>query len=143
MLAFITIIEKKNRFIVIEEPEAHLFPMAQKNVVELISLMANVTDSKVIVTTHSPYILTSWNILLYSEKVEGHQKGERMIVPRNLRVSYENFAAYKVENSNDSERSLEALLDEESHMIKTDYIDEVSSVTNAQLERLIDKEMES
>lgn len=143
MLAFITILEKKKRFIVIEEPEAHLFPMAQKNVVELISLMANVTDSKVIVTTHSPYILTSWNILLYSEKVEGCQKGQRMIVPRNLRVSYKDFAAYKVENSNNPEGFLEALLDEESHMIRTDYIDEVSSVTNVQLERLIDREIES
>lgn len=143
MLLFITILEKKERFIVIEEPEAHLFPLAQKNVVELISLMANVTGSKVIVTTHSPYILTSWNILLYSEKVEGHQKGERTIVPKNLRVSYEDFAAYKVENSNAPERFLEALLDEESHMIRTDYIDEVSSVTNVQLERLIDREMES
>ena len=34
------------------------------------------------------------------------------------------------------------LLDEESHMISTDYIDEVSSITNSELERLLDKEMD-
>ena len=38
--------------------------------------------------------------------------------------------------------SMENLLDEESHMISTDYIDEVSSITNSELERLLDKEMD-
>lgn len=142
MLVFITILENKNRFMVIEEPEAHLFPIAQKNVVNLISLMVNTTGSRVIITTHSPYILTSWNILLYSQKVERYQKGEKAIIPKNLRISFENFAAYKVENAKDAEKCLERLLDEESHMIRTDYIDEVSSVTNAQLERLLDREVE-
>ena len=37
---------------------------------------------------------------------------------------------------------MENLLDEESHMISTDYIDEVSSITNSELERLLDKEMD-
>lgn len=141
MLTFITILENKNRFIIIEEPEAHLFPVAQKNVVDLISLMVNVTGSRVIITTHSPYILTSWNILLYSEKVEGRRRGEGVIVPFNLRVLYEDFTAYKVENVKGSEECLEMLLDEESHMIRTDYIDEVSSITNAQLEKLLDREV--
>ncbi len=59
MLAFIIILEKKKSFVIIEEPEAHLFPIAQKNVVSLISLMVNSTDSRAIITTHSPYILTS------------------------------------------------------------------------------------
>ena len=68
MLAFATILEKNKSFIIIEEPEAHLFPIAQKDVMSLISLMINSTNSKVIITTHSPYILTSTNILLYSQK---------------------------------------------------------------------------
>lgn len=70
MLDFAIILEKKKSFIIIEEPEAHLFPIAQKDVMNLISLMINSTNSKVIITTHSPYILTSTNILLFSEKVE-------------------------------------------------------------------------
>ena len=141
MLIFIAILEKKERFMVIEEPEAHLFPIAQKNVVNLISLLVNTTDSRVIVTTHSPYILTSWNILLYSEKVEGHQRGDNAIIAPNLRVSYNDFAAYKVENTEETEECLEILLEKESHMIRTDYIDEVSSITNVQLDKLLDKEV--
>lgn len=36
---------------------------------------------------------------------------------------------------------MENLLDEESHMISTDYIDEVSSITNIELDKLLDEEM--
>lgn len=70
MLTLIIILENRRAFVVIEEPEAHLFPIAQKDMISLYALMVNATDSQVIITTHSPYILTSSNILLYSEKVE-------------------------------------------------------------------------
>ena len=139
MLTFATILEKKTSIIIIEEPEAHLFPIAQKDVVNLISLMINSTNSKVIITTHSPYVLTSTNILLFSEKVEKRSKLNKIVIPKNLRVSYENFAAYKVDNS---EKMLESLLDAESHMISTNYIDEVSSITNNELDELINMEID-
>lgn len=143
MLAFITILEGKKSFIVIEEPEAHLFPVAQKDVVNLISLMVHTAGSKVIITTHSPYILTSLNILLYSGKVEGNQRrGVRMVIPKNLRISLEDFAAYKVEKTQNGGSSLESLMDMESHLVRTDYIDEVSSITNRELDHLLDMEME-
>lgn len=139
MLAFVVVLEKKKTIIVIEEPEAHLFPMAQKDIMSLIALMVNTTDSKVIITTHSPYILTSANILLYSDWVEKDQKkGEKVIVAKNYRIAFDQFAAYKVGRF---ETSIQSLMDEESHMIDTNYIDEVSSVTNEELDRLLDMEI--
>lgn len=115
MLTLIIILENRRAFVVIEEPEAHLFPIAQKDMISLIALMVNATDSRVIITTHSPYILTSSNILLYSEKVENNYRGEeKPVIPRSIRLSYHKFAAYKVENAADS---LTSLMDENSHMI--------------------------
>jgi len=140
MLSFIIILEKKKSFVIVEEPEAHLFPIAQKKVVDLIALMVNTTGSKAIITTHSPYILTSLNILLYSDKVEKSLKG-KAVIPKSLRIPFDTFAAYKLENLADTRESMENLLDEESHMIRTDYIDEVSSISNAELERLLDREL--
>lgn len=138
LLVFAIILEKKKTCIVIEEPEAHLFPIAQKDIISLISLMVNSTDSKVIITTHSPYILTSVNILLYSDKVEnGHMKNGSAVIPKTLRVPFHSFAAYKVGNF---ENSIESLLDEKSHMVDTEYIDEVSAITNEELDVLIDME---
>ncbi|WP_373262838.1 AAA family ATPase [Hungatella hathewayi] len=140
MLSFITILENRRSFIVIEEPEAHLFPIAQKDIINLISLLVNTTNSQVIITTHSPYILTSLNILLYSEKVENHLKNNTgVIIPKNIRIAYSNFAAYKVENSSNI-NTIESLLDEESHMISTDYIDKVSFITNSELDELLNME---
>ena len=60
------------------------------------------------------------------------------IIPKNLRVSYDMFAAYKVGNFNET---MVSLLDAESHMISTDYIDEVSSITNLELDELINMEI--
>lgn len=140
MLAFAIILEKKKSFVVIEEPEAHLFPIAQKDVISLISLMVNATNSKVVITTHSPYILTSTNILLYSDKVENaHVKHGQTVITKSFRVAFHSFAAYKVGNF---KSSIESLLDEESHMINTDYIDEVSAITNEELDSLIDMEIQ-
>ena len=63
MLTLIIILENRRAFVVIEEPEAHLFPIAQKDMISLIALMVNATDSQVIITTHSPYILTSLSLI--------------------------------------------------------------------------------
>lgn len=141
MLVFVNILEKKKSLIVIEEPEAHLFPVAQKDVMNLISLMVNVTGSKAIITTHSPYILTSMNILLYSDKVENSLKGEKKtVIPKNFRAAYSEVAAYKVGKF---EKSIISLMDEESHMIDTEYIDEVSTITNSELDELLNMEIEN
>lgn len=140
MLAFVIILEKKKSFVIIEEPEAHLFPIAQKYVVNLIALMVNSTESMAIITTHSPYILTSLNILLYSDKVERNVRGDKPVVPKGMRMNYDSFAAFQLENTENKSENIKNLMDEESHMISTDYIDRVSSVTNAELERLLDKE---
>ena len=140
MLIFAKILENKKTFLVIEEPEAHLFPIAQKDIMSLIALFVNTTGSSVIITTHSPYILTSANILLYSDKVESSSpRNKHAIIPKNLRLSYERFAAYQVGGT---EHAMVSLLDEESHMVDTSYIDEVSAITNAELEQLITREME-
>lgn len=48
--------------VVIEEPEAHLFPTAQKAIVDLLFLIKQQSQTKhFLVTTHSPYILSCAN----------------------------------------------------------------------------------
>lgn len=50
------------RSVVVEEPEAHLFPSSQKSIVELIFLVNSLgAKSKFIITTHSPYVLACAN----------------------------------------------------------------------------------
>ncbi len=144
MIVFINILENKKSFVIIEEPEAHLFPIAQKDVVELISLMVNTTNSKVILTTHSPYILTSLNILLYSGRIENQvSKSGKAVISKNMRISYQDFEAYKICGKDSRANELISLMDEESHLIDTEYIDEVSNITNRELDHLISMEIEN
>ena len=55
------------RFI-IEEPESHLYPDAQKLITEMITLTMN-EGSQVVMTTHSPYVLGSINNLLFAHHI--------------------------------------------------------------------------
>lgn len=54
---------------IIEEPEAHLFPTAQKLLIQLLVLIANKTNSNLIITTHSPNILATFNTSVYYSNV--------------------------------------------------------------------------
>lgn len=58
----------------IEEPEAHLYPTAQKDILELFIYVANTINSDgLYITTHSPYILTVLNNLILANDVKEKQ----------------------------------------------------------------------
>lgn len=59
------LINKTKAFIILEEPEAHLYPEAQKNIVEMLALISN-KNCDIFMTTHSPYILGALNNLIYA-----------------------------------------------------------------------------
>lgn len=121
-------------YFIIEEPESHLFPEAQKAITELISIAKN-DKNKVLITTHSPYILGSINNLLYADKI-GKSKNKEMVeelVSSHMWLSHSVMGAYYLENG-----MLENILDEEYQDINHDVIDGVSSVINETYEKLTD-----
>lgn len=61
---FMNILYNEVIFRVIEEPEAHLHPTAQKHLMYIIALMRNHIDSQIVMTTHSPYLLAVLKNLL-------------------------------------------------------------------------------
>ena len=93
----ICLITKKAYFI-IEEPESHLFPNAQKLITEFISL-AKTMVIKVLLTTHSPYILGTINNMLYANRISGKvdkMKLDRIIHPLKW-IEFKKMSAYYVE----------------------------------------------
>jgi ABC-type lipoprotein export system ATPase subunit len=80
----------------IEEPEAHIYPEAQKLLIELIVLVANHCHTQVIVTTHSPYVLSTFNNMLYYSKVlkshpDKREEMERHFLSETLNTANEEF----------------------------------------------------
>lgn len=137
-IIYLIILENQKTFLILEEPEAHLFPEAQKKIIELVALMINTTDSTVIITTHSPYILTSANVLLYSSLVEKEDAEKSAVIPKNERLNFERAEAYKVGVDGNGKHFVDSIMDEETHMIYTEYIDSVSDITNEELEKLLE-----
>ncbi len=136
LLLFVAILENKKSYIVLEEPEAHLYPSAQKNIVELIALTMNSSNSKFLVTTHSPYILSSANLLIQSAIVENHSavKNKEEIVRKQFRISPQKIKAYKIDDSFGSR--LESIIDERSGLIRSLEIDSISEKINEDSEKL-------
>lgn len=62
-IIFYYLLQNEKMLFIIEEPESHLYPNAQKLITELIALASY--NNNVVITTHSPYVLGSINTLLY------------------------------------------------------------------------------
>lgn len=131
LLLFIIILEKQNVFIVIEEPEAHLFPEAQKEISNLIALMSNVENSQVIITTHSPYILASLNNLILANKVGSENINVEKRINKNLWINRDNVYAALV-----TKGQVKDIIDNELNIIQQENIDSVSGTINDEFDFL-------
>jgi len=98
----------------IEEPEAHLFPFAQKYMIDLFALLYKYKHRpcSFFITTHSPYILTAFN-----NKIMASQSKKEFDNP----IDYDDVGAYTIE-----EGILKTILDEDARLIGTNIIDSVS-----------------
>ncbi|MDR2652298.1 MAG: ATP-binding protein [Prevotellaceae bacterium] len=125
---------KNKQLTIIEEPEAHLFPETQRDITNLISLLANQKNKQVIITTHSPYILMALNNLLYAHKL-GKNKPVETAAKINplLWVDDNRLAVYLVENG-----TIRDIIDRELEMISTEEIDYVSRIINGEFDSLFD-----
>ncbi len=63
----------KNTFLIIEEPEAHLHPYAQLEMVKLLGMLVR-NGARVLITTHSDYILNFINILIRSSQLSDEER---------------------------------------------------------------------
>ncbi|MGN0485508.1 MAG: AAA family ATPase [Lachnospiraceae bacterium] len=127
---YILMLKKEKAFVIIEEPEAHLYPNLQDKVIEFIAYFANINDSSVMVTTHSPYVLTSVNALYFAGKIikknPDLKKGVYKIIGNKREISPDRVSAFKI----NKDATVQTLIDEEFGEIRTEMIDEISDRVN-------------
>ncbi|MFZ4861304.1 AAA family ATPase [Sphingobacterium sp. Mn56C] len=125
----------------IEEPEAHLFPTAQKRIVELLARTFNSTDNKfqIFVTTHSPYILSSFNNLIYSGNIKNKLKSEgkknyklNKIIPTKEQLESDMFSVYSLRNNEQR-----YLIEKDSKLISPTILDSVSDEISVEFDKLL------
>ncbi|MBP7533342.1 MAG: tetratricopeptide repeat protein [Chitinophagales bacterium] len=132
--------EKYNKsMLVVEEPELNLFPTSQKELIGFIikSCLFAKPSNQLIITTHSPYTLTSLNNLLEADNT--HRLKPRLIdkilaiVPFEKWVDGNHIAAYHLKKG-------EAIniFNKEYRIIADSGIDEVSDILNEEFNLLLD-----
>jgi len=135
--AFMIALYQERTFRVIEEPEAHLYPLAQKALIEVLAIVLNSTSSQLILTTHSPYILSIVNNLLFAYRVVAKNPMMReqvhAIVPQEAWLNPETVAVYFL-----AEGQCENIFDAELGLIDQNRLDEISEELGHDFERLYD-----
>jgi len=127
--------QNRNARIFIEEPEAHLFPVSQKHVISLISLIYNQWKHDFVLTTHSPYILTAINnaILAYDVIKEKGTDAVKDIFDPDFAIKYEDVKAYTIEDG-----CLISIMDDEARLIGASVIDSISDEFENVFNNLLD-----
>lgn len=117
---------------VIEEPETNLFPKAQYALLKYLEKNRPDDEGKIdtgsvhIYTTHSPFILSSLNNMLYAYK-KGNAASTKVqeeiaqILPKENWISPERFSAYQIVDG-----KAESIFDRESGLIQENIIDQIS-----------------
>jgi predicted ATPase len=140
---FLNILDNTKVLRILEEPEAHLFPVAQKQLIELLALMVNQNDdNQLIITTHSPYVLTVFNNLLFAnrvvEKNPSTESEVAQIIPQDSWLSAKDFSAYSLGNQSVKEDTnyCESIFNQEKGTIQQNYLDTVSELLGGDFQAL-------
>ncbi|TDN39749.1 hypothetical protein A8B98_17405 [Hymenobacter sp. UV11] len=110
---------------IIEEPELNLYPTAQQGLLNWLVEKCTKGDNDLTITTHSPYILSHLNLLLYAyqvaEKHPDRKEAVAAIVPEASWINPKEFACYQVENG-----GVQSLVDAELGLIDNNELDGLS-----------------
>lgn len=142
---YILLLRQEKAFVIIEEPEAHIYPALQKELMEFITTYVNLLENSVLLTTHSPYILTVTNNLYYAGVLthDGYGKAVDGVVSKKKVINYGELSAYKLlGNKRNGEQKYQELLDEDCREIRSSMIDEVSEQINEMYTALYNIELD-
>ncbi len=130
---------KSAKLCYIEEPEAHLFPVSQGKLVEALVIAANAGPTNLVMTTHSPYVVTKLNNLLKAGAVakkldEAGRKRLDQLLTRRAWLPAKGVRAYALDDG-----VLHSILDEDG-LINGEYLDSASNVLSDEFSALLDLE---
>lgn len=135
--------EKMPDITFIEEPEAHLFPSAQSRLLQALVGFVNVPQFKrqLILTTHSPYVLSKINNLIKAGDLERRLGKSYLpvlnsVIPKRARLTAGTVRAYAIVDG-----VTKSILDEDG-LINADYLDDISNEIGSEFSRLLEIEFQ-
>lgn len=130
---------KKKKSFIIEEPELNIFPSTQSELIKFISESKGNIDN-LLMTTHSPYILTSLNNLMYAHEVGKKYPSEvdkKELIEKKYWLNPNDVSAYELK----TDGTCEDIFNREENLIGAEKIDEISNTLNEQFDALLNIEL--
>ena len=125
----------------IEELEQNLFPQSQYDMVmAIVKTIKGVSiltgkESRVVMTTHSPYVLTSLNLLMKAaQALKKSASATVSIVSEETILPLKSFSAYWITQDG----TLEDIIDRDYGFISGDQLDMISDILSDETEKLND-----
>jgi predicted ATP-binding protein involved in virulence len=119
---------------IVEEPEQNLFPNSQQKLINSLIEYNNSTEgNRLIISTHSPYILSSLNNSILAEEVFEKTGKSIDAYGKDKRVAFADVSAYQLDDGR-----IYDIKDYETNLINAEAIDRCSDVINSDFDRLLD-----
>ncbi|MBS7232636.1 AAA family ATPase [Flavobacterium psychroterrae] len=122
--------------ILIEEPELNLFPIKQKKLIDYLIQSINITNHNLVITTHSPYILSALDTLLLAKNTFNEHSNLKeeisKVVFEKKWLDYDDISVYEVRNDG----KVYSIKNEEFRSIDTNAIDRVSDIISEEFDKL-------
>jgi len=135
---------------VIEEPECNLYPEKQVELFNYIISSLRSNDCTMTITTHSPYLLSAMNNLLYAGSLAAETKDGKVIAeisdiyPKPLQLTADDCSVYSLgHNANGDETYCKSIIDEYTGMIDFNTLDGISIRLGDEFEKLEDINLKS
>jgi predicted ATPase len=125
----------KHANIIIEEPELNLYPKSQIDTIKF--MIENRQNSILTIMTHSPYILSILNVLLFAYKASNTndilKEKISTIIPQSQQINPDEFSAYLIENGVSKN-----IKGKSTGMIQENSIDEIGTIIDEQFAELME-----
>jgi hypothetical protein len=126
--------------IYIEEPEAHLFPSSQSLLLDILVeiVLSGSRYRRLIITTHSPYIMSELNVLLKAGQLSRRKRKVSelgKIVERSRWLNINDVTAVSIKDG-----VLCSIIDPDSELVDARFLDSISDVTSKRFDSLLDLE---
>lgn len=110
----------------VEEPEAHIFPSTQKQLIySLISMLNGRIKHNCFIATHSPYIMTALNnLILAGDKIAESKEMAEVVfkrIPNRQALRFDDIAAFEMNDG-----KIHSIMDNEYRLISAEVLDNVS-----------------
>ncbi len=131
LVYWITMEEKY--FLIVEEPEAHLYPEGQRDMAFLLSMFFS-NGGRGMITTHSPYLLGAFNNHMYAFQL-GQKVGEAVsaVIPKDAWIDPQGVQGYFLDKGH-----AQSIIDQELGLLKSEAVDSASGLIGQEYEALFD-----